>query len=190
MNVVASVDVDRVRQIRQNRLEDPYRGPNRYEFQLVDRSGLEKTVLNTVSMLPDSKLVIISLIDVTPIKQYELALQKSEALYRAIVNMQTEMVCRYLPDLTLTFVNQTFCDFMGKPADQLIGQSFLTSMLKEGHGRMRKAVRMMVEHPGDTELDQGVFQVKDMASGDQKAMDLPELMEHLRRAGLLPPGAA
>ncbi len=156
LDVVAPVDQERVRQIRQSRLEDPARAPNSYEFQLIDRSGLEKTVLNTAAVLPGSQLIIISLLDITQTKQVELALQKSEALYRAIVNIQTEMVCRYSPALSLTFVNQTFCDFMGKPADQLIGQSFLTSMLREGHEGMRKAVRMMLENPGDTELDQVV----------------------------------
>jgi PAS domain S-box-containing protein len=121
---------------------------------LVDRSGAENLLQYRHNFL--ALIHQLSLIDISQIKQAELALQKSEALYRAIVNMQTEMVCRYLPDLTLTFVNQTFCDFMGKPADQLVGGSFLTSMLREGHGRMRKAVRMMMEHPRDAELDQAV----------------------------------
>ncbi len=54
----------------------------------------------------------------------EKRLAQSEARYRAIVEDQTELICRCLPDSTLTFVNGAFCRFFGKSADQLIGRSF------------------------------------------------------------------
>jgi histidyl-tRNA synthetase len=40
---------------------------------------------------------------------------------------------------------------------------------------------------GDAELDQGIFQVKDMTTGTQRAVALPELMEDLRGRGLAAP---
>ncbi len=46
------------------------------------------------------------------------ALAESEARYRGIVEDQTELVCRYLPDTTLTYVNRAFAAFYGgAPAD-------------------------------------------------------------------------
>ena len=53
----------------------------------------------------------------------EEALQESEARYRAIVQDQTEFICRFLPDRTLTFVNEACCRFLGKKSEDLIGHS-------------------------------------------------------------------
>lgn len=62
-------------------------------------------------------------------KQVDQALRKSEARYRAIVeDHQTEMICRFLPDCTLTFVNEAYCRYYHKDRSQLIGTSFLASL--------------------------------------------------------------
>jgi PAS domain S-box-containing protein len=54
---------------------------------------------------------------------FNRALQASETWYRAIVQQQTEFVARYLPDATLTFVNEALCRYAGKPRAELLGQS-------------------------------------------------------------------
>ena len=46
-----------------------------------------------------------------------LALRASEARYRAIVEDQSELVCRFRPDTMLTFVNDAFCRFFGSARD-------------------------------------------------------------------------
>lgn len=53
------------------------------------------------------------------------ALEKSKKLYRSIVEDQTEMICRYLPDFTITFVNQAYCRYFDLSCDDIIGQSFM-----------------------------------------------------------------
>jgi PAS domain S-box-containing protein len=53
------------------------------------------------------------------------ALLMSEERYRAIVEDQTELICRFLPDGTLTFVNEAYCRYFGKRRDELIGYSFM-----------------------------------------------------------------
>ncbi|MER3477190.1 MAG: hypothetical protein C4287_12615, partial [Leptolyngbya sp. ERB_1_2] len=52
-------------------------------------------------------------------------LHQSEERYRAIVENQTELICRFLPDGTLTFVNQAYSHYFGTPPDRLVGQNFL-----------------------------------------------------------------
>lgn len=51
-------------------------------------------------------------------------LRKSEAQYRGIVEDQTELICRCRPDGTIIFVNEVFCQLLGKTRDELIGQSY------------------------------------------------------------------
>ncbi len=58
--------------------------------------------------------------------------QKSdEQRYRALIEDQTELVCRFLPQGTLTFVNAAFCHYFGQPYHELIGQSFLAFLPEE-----------------------------------------------------------
>jgi len=69
-------------------------------------------------------------------------LQNSEARYRAIVQYQTECIDRWQPDGTLTFVNDAYCKFYGKPRDQLIGTPWMDSVLEED----KKKASAHIEH--------------------------------------------
>jgi PAS domain S-box-containing protein len=51
-------------------------------------------------------------------------IRKNEAYYRAIVQDQTELIRRYLPDRTLTFVNDAYCRFLNLNKEELIGRKF------------------------------------------------------------------
>jgi len=68
--------------------------------------------------------------DISDRKQAEAELRTSRALYEAIVADQTELICRFLPDGTLTFVNDAYCKFFQRSADELIGKT-LTPLLPE-----------------------------------------------------------
>jgi PAS domain S-box-containing protein len=60
-----------------------------------------------------------------------MALSMSEERYRAIVEDQTELICRFLPDGTLTFVNEAYCRYFGKQREELIGHSFIPMIPEE-----------------------------------------------------------
>jgi two-component system cell cycle sensor histidine kinase/response regulator CckA len=64
--------------------------------------------------------------DITRRVEAEQALRESEARYRAIVeDYQTELICRYKTNGTLTFVNEVFCRYFGKTREELLGMNFL-----------------------------------------------------------------
>ncbi|MEG5063738.1 PAS domain S-box protein [Microcoleus sp. B3-A4] len=60
----------------------------------------------------------------------ENAMRQSEARYLAIVEDQTELICRYLPDGKITFVNQAYCRYFGLQPFDLLGKCFM-SLLPE-----------------------------------------------------------
>jgi PAS domain S-box-containing protein len=62
--------------------------------------------------------------DVTERKRSEQALIESEERYRAVVEDQTELISRFRVDGTFTFVNDVFCRFFGRPAEELVGHAW------------------------------------------------------------------
>jgi PAS domain S-box-containing protein len=66
------------------------------------------------------------------------ALRRSEAQYRAIVEDQTELICRFLPDGTYTFVNGAGCRSLHRSAEDLVGHSFWDFLPAEGHEEIRE----------------------------------------------------
>jgi PAS domain S-box-containing protein len=61
------------------------------------------------------------------------ALKSNEARYREVVESQTELVCRCLPDTTITFVNQAYCQMFGRTREELIGRRFLEFLPPSAH---------------------------------------------------------
>lgn len=55
----------------------------------------------------------------------EQKLRSSEQQYREVVESQTDLICRYREDTTLTFVNEAYCRFFGRSREQLIGTRFI-----------------------------------------------------------------
>ena len=64
--------------------------------------------------------------------QEEKVLRESEEHYRNIIDDQLELVCRFLPDRTLTFINESFCHYFDKKREDLIGHSLINQLF--GHG--------------------------------------------------------
>jgi PAS domain S-box-containing protein len=56
------------------------------------------------------------------IEQMARRLQQTEASYRAIVEDQADLICRYKTDGRLTFVNGAYARFLGKTRRELTGQ--------------------------------------------------------------------
>jgi PAS domain S-box-containing protein len=61
----------------------------------------------------------------------ERAVSESEKRFRAVVEDQTDLICRFKPDGLLTFVNDTFCRFHAKSREELIGTNFFQTLSEE-----------------------------------------------------------
>jgi len=86
------------------------------------------------------KLVVEQLRDITASKLAQNALRENAELYQAIIEDQTELICRCLPDCTLTFVNEAYCQYFGKKRDELIGQCFLPIVFEGDRDKMASEI--------------------------------------------------
>lgn len=73
-------------------------------------------------------------------------LRISEERYRAVVESQREMVCRYRMDTTLTFVNDAYCRYFGKPRKKLLGKKFLSLVPESFHNNVLQRLQTMGEN--------------------------------------------
>ncbi len=95
--------------------------------------GLYDEAGNLVQMLG-------AIMDMTERKQTELALRESELRYWEIVEQQTDLICRFLPDGTITFVNDAYCRYFGKSRQELIGHTFESLIPLENWQAVQQAI--------------------------------------------------
>jgi PAS domain S-box-containing protein len=110
------------------------------EILLKSRSGEVFPVLANSTAITDKYGKYLSsrstLVDVRKRKKAELALQKSEAQYRGIVQDQMDLICRFSPDGRLTFVNKAYCDYFNLDPQNCLGKSFMPMVLDDDRAKV------------------------------------------------------
>lgn len=92
-----------------------------HEYSLEVRGEIRHFEARVVPYLDNQVLSIIR--DITKRRNAEMYRAESDARYRAVVEDQTELISRWLPDTTFTFVNDAYCRYFGKSRERLIGRS-------------------------------------------------------------------
>ena len=103
-----------------------------YRFQ---SPGGETTWVHgvTAALFDDGHLLgyIGANVDITERKTLEDALKISEQRYRDVVESQSELVCRYLPDGRISFVNEAYLNYYGLERETVLGTNFVPLIPKE-----------------------------------------------------------
>ncbi|MGD1712550.1 EAL domain-containing protein [Dapis sp. BLCC M172] len=94
----------------------------------------------------------------------QIALRKSETRYRAIVEDQTELICRFYQGGILTFVNDACCRYFDKTPEELIGISFYQFLTSVQVAKLQQQLDILTpEQPVAT-----YEQMVEMESGERK----------------------
>jgi len=68
---------------------------------------------------------------------------ESEKRLRAVVADQSDLICRFEPDGTLTFVNPAFCEFHAKAEEKLLGTDFFLTLEDKEAENFRAALQSL-----------------------------------------------
>ncbi len=78
--------------------------------------------------------------DIMERKRAEAALLENEQRYRGIVEDQTELICLFESDGTITFVNDAYCRYFGKKREELVGRNLFPLITEEDRESVRARI--------------------------------------------------
>ena len=61
--------------------------------------------------------------------------------YQSVVDAQSDMICRFLPDTTFTFVNDPFCRFWNKSREEMLGHPFIEMIPAAARPAVRERIQ-------------------------------------------------
>ncbi len=111
------------------------------------RNGKRIWVISVVTPIYDQANQLVGYAMVlrnrTDRKHAEEKLRRSEMRYRAIVEDQTELICRMRRNGTITFVNQAFCKYYNRERKTLIDDNFFNLIHPQDRPRMIEHFRRL-----------------------------------------------
>jgi PAS domain S-box-containing protein/putative nucleotidyltransferase with HDIG domain len=110
-------------------------------------------------------------VDITKSKQLEEQIIESRSMYQSVVDTQQEMICRYLPDTTLTFVNEAYCRAFGKKDSELVGKKYLMFIPPEIHEEELASLKRL-SHAYPKEIREFEVTLPDGSTGWQHWTDI------------------
>lgn len=84
-------------------------------------------------------------------------LYEKDQYLNSIMETQEEMICRFLPDTTLTFVNKAYCKLLKRSEDQLIGRKFLELIPETEHKDIMDKLGDLSLHNPSVSYKQKIF---------------------------------
>ena len=122
---VLESDLPRMNEYHKKRRINTSSIPANYEFKFLTRRGTIKDIYIAVNLIPGTNKSVVSLTDITDRKRAEELLRYSENQYKSLAEDMEAMVCAFLPDGTLTYVNRVCCEYCQNNFGELVGHNFL-----------------------------------------------------------------
>ena len=104
-------------------------------------------ILAVLGILVFQTLLVVALLLRWRKRRVEHLLHESEDRYRNVVDAETDLICRYLPDTTLTFVNDAYCNYFGRTRAELIGTKLSGSLFDAEGNRAVEQERTALATP-------------------------------------------
>ncbi|MGE5855327.1 MAG: PAS domain-containing protein, partial [Syntrophaceae bacterium] len=129
-------------------------------LRLVCRDGSDCWVEHACRQLHDSQGKYLglrgSVRDITHYKTDEERRGAYEIRYRVMAELQAEVVCRWLPDTTLTYVNDGYCRPNGRKREELLGRKWLSLVPPAARSSVEAYHRSLLADPKLSLYEYGV----------------------------------
>ncbi|MBW2643524.1 MAG: PAS domain S-box protein [Deltaproteobacteria bacterium] len=132
-------DLERMKEYHVNkREENGYEESREYEFRFVDKRGNVKNVLNKMAMIPGTGKSIASLLDITPQKRGEKALEREKEKFRVLVEKSPLGISIIQEDGQYKYINPMFIEIFGYTLEDIpTGRDWFRKAYPEKKDRRR-----------------------------------------------------
>jgi PAS domain S-box-containing protein len=89
--------------------------------------------------------ILLLLVQHRSLHNFKSGLKRSEERYRQLIETQKDLICRHLPDSTLTFVNTAYAEFFGREPADMIGKKYLDLLTEPARITAAQQLTNMVE---------------------------------------------
>ncbi len=132
------------------------------ECDLIRKDGSLREVFCSVSAVrkegEEAPSILVSFTDISEKRKTEHALHESRALYEAIIQDQTDMILRFLPEtLEITYANVPYARYYGKMPKDFIGQTFKCRYSADEEIRIREHLRSLTPENPVRQIEEQVF---------------------------------
>jgi|GEM_PF-947060 PAS domain S-box-containing protein len=103
---------------------EPSRSPESFEARVKDREGKIRNAVLTVSLIPGTKSKIVSILDVTELKEAERKMRESEERYRTLFKKSRDAIVLTGMDGRIIDCNDAALKLVGMSKAEVIGKPF------------------------------------------------------------------
>ena len=121
-------------------------GSTPFDSQVIDKSGNPHWVRIVAQPMKESDHVIgiIGIIgDINDWKLAESALSQCSLKYKAVVEDQTDLICRFSPDFRISFANPAFCRFFGRSEGEILGKKLIELVASAYHETFDRTISLL-----------------------------------------------
>lgn len=122
INIIS--DKQMLMEYHQQRMLDPASAPSEYEVVTVDKNGNDVRLLLNVSLLPESKLTLVSMLDITEQRLVESKVKASGNYYQTIFDTTGTATLLLEEDMTISRVNRECERIIGYSNTELTGMKW------------------------------------------------------------------
>jgi len=140
-------ELERVIEISERRLDDPKSVPTSYETKIITKSGEIKNCILHVEVIPGTKNITVSVVDISRIKEVERELKKSENLYRTIFEATGTANAIVREDTTISKINTRMEELSGYSKDELEGEKWVDFVPKSELPKLKEFRELRAKNP-------------------------------------------
>jgi len=97
---------EQMKKYNELRYKNPKLVPDRYEFRLMDKDGKVKDIMANISIIPETKSILVSILDITKRNEVLEKIIESENKYRTLAEAVEDFILMFDKDQRLEYINE------------------------------------------------------------------------------------
>ncbi len=140
LKLVHQDELERLREFNEMRFKDPDSAPTHYETKILKKDGEIRDALLHVDIIPGTRDIVVSMIDISDMKRIQDELEQSEGLYKTIFETTGSSYVIFDKEATIVLINSEMERLSGYSKEEIEGKKKWIEFIPEPE------LSMMIEY--------------------------------------------